>query len=40
MEPQAWFIAGGCLLAVGAGFLLVTQILLLRWLKKWQKEGS
>lgn len=40
MDPSMWFLAGGCLLAAGAGLLLVTQILLLRWLREWQKEGS
>ncbi len=39
MEPRTWFIVGGCLLAAGAGFLLVTQILLLRWIREWRKEG-
>lgn len=38
MDPNTWFILGGCLLAAGAGLLAVTQVLLLRWLRKFRKE--
>lgn len=38
MRSTEWFILGGLLLAVGGGILLISQILLARWLKYFRQE--
>lgn len=38
MRAQQWYLLGGVLLAMGLIVLVVSQVVLWKWLKTWKEE--
>lgn len=38
MRAQQWYLLGGVMLTLGLVVLVVSQIVLWKWLKTWKKE--